>query len=156
MRIAIVGHRRLNNPLAVRADILQFLTNWLQDNPDEDLYVISGMAWGTDLIAAEVSLALKADNPKVHLIAAIPYENQDFLWSKDWRQLYHRVLSQADKKVLLCEGGHANWKFDFRNRWMVDNCDLVRAYIKDEKSGTQNCVNYATRKGTPISYGSLG
>ena len=39
-----------------------------------------------------------------------------------------------------------------RNRRMVDNCDVLLAYLENERGGTFYTVNYAKKKGKRIVF----
>lgn len=54
------------------------------------------MAYGVDIWAAEIVVRLKERDPKLHLVAIIPYPGFDEGWEEDWRQRYHRLLSLAE------------------------------------------------------------
>ena len=44
---------------------------------------VSGMAYGVDIWAAEIVVRLKERNPKLHLVAAIPYPGFDEAWEEN-------------------------------------------------------------------------
>ena len=53
--------------------------------------------------------------------------------------------------VFVSEPGYAAWKMQVRNKWMVDNSDLVLALWNGTDGGTANCVRYAEKVGKPIT-----
>lgn len=108
--------------------------------------VISGMALGWD-----IALAIAAIKLEIPLIAAIPFKGQEKLWSSEDQYLYHHVLQQATKSVIVCDGGYEAKKMMIRNRWMVDQCTRVVAlYDGSQAGGTANCIKYAAYQNKPI------
>ena len=63
---------------------------------------ITGMAKGTDLIAAEIVLRLREEDPRLRLVAALPYPNVGQRWGGGWTERFQRVLSAADRVVCIC------------------------------------------------------
>lgn len=109
--------------------------------------VISGGAQGWDQAVgfAAHRLGLPYD-------VAVPFEGQESRWPEEARRLYQKLLAGARAVVLVTEGGHANWKFQKRDEYMVEHCSLLMA-LWDEKpspSGTGNTVAYALRKSVPV------
>lgn len=109
-------------------------------------YCISGMALGIDSIAAEACIELD-----IPFIAAIPFEGQEKVWPKASQDRYHELLSKAESKHVVCEGGYVAWKLQKRNEWMVDKCNLLLAYWDGSNGGTANCVRYAESKNKLIT-----
>lgn len=114
-----------------------------QKLPDK---VISGMALGWD-----IALAVAAVKLNIPLIAAIPFKGQEKLWSAEDKYLYYRMLQQATKSIIICDGGYEAKKMMLRNKWMVDQCSRVVAlYDGSQAGGTSNCIKYAAYKNKPI------
>lgn len=61
-----------------------------------------GMALGFDMLAAEEVISLKAELPKLKLIAVIPFEGQSERWSTREQDRYKSILAKADDSILLC------------------------------------------------------
>lgn len=58
-----------------------------------------GMALGFDMLAAEEVISLKAELPKLKLIAVIPFEGQSERWSAMEQDRYKSILAKADDSV---------------------------------------------------------
>ena len=110
-----------------------------------------GGARGADIVCGEIVIAEKRTNhPKVHLVCAIPSRGQADLWSWRWKQRYLNLLREADTIKQLCEE-YQRGCYHIRNRYMVDNCDLLIAIYNGEgKGGTAYTVNYAREQGKEI------
>ena len=110
-----------------------------------------GMAEGFDIIGAEVVLDLK-ENIKdtiIELVAVVPFKTQAERFSPFWRERYDKILEAADKVVVLSDK-YYNGCFAKRNRYMVDNSDVVLTYFDGKPGGTGSTLNYAKKLGKSI------
>ena len=107
--------------------------------------VVSGGALGWDQALAEA--ALRLDIP---LVMALPFEGFECKWPKESQEFLHSLMNPAEV-VFVSEPGYAAWKMQVRNKWMVDNSDLVLALWNGTDGGTANCVRYAEKVGKPIT-----
>ena len=57
---------------------------------------ISGMAKGTDLVAAEIVLRLREQDKRLKLICALPHPGFGLHWGGGWTERFQTVLAQAD------------------------------------------------------------
>lgn len=107
---------------------------------------ISGMALGVDTWCAEIILDKKKENKQIKLIAAIPCKGQDAMWSQRAKIRYNNILSQSDSVVYLAEKYTTNCMQE-RNKYMVDNSDIIIAVYDNKKSGgTYHTLEYAKKK----------
>ena len=67
------------------------------------------------------------------------------------RRLYEDLLRECDETIVLHERYEAGCMFE-RNRYMVDCCDVLLAYLYAERGGTWYTVKYALKKGKKIIY----
>ena len=146
MIISGTGHRP--DKLGGYSDIafnklVKIAEEYLSENrPDK---VISGMALGWDQALAQAAI-----NLKIPFVAAIPFKNQECKWPNKSQTKYKTILAAASECVIVCEGEYAAWKMQVRNKYMVDNSDLVVAMFDGTTGGTANCVNYAISKNKQI------
>lgn len=146
--VAFTGHRsdklggyELPNPIYnyVYKETVKIIK---EINPDE---AISGMAMGFDQWAAVICL-----REGIPLTAAIPFKGQEKLWLKSSQEQYNKILVKCNNIHIVCEGGYAAWKMQHRNKWMVDNCDILIACWDGTSGGTENCIQYAEKIGREI------
>lgn len=107
--------------------------------------VISGMALGWDM-----AIAAAAVNLDIPLIAAVPFDGQELRWPSDKKRIYKWLLSKAKSIHIVSRGGYAPYKMQRRNRWMVDQCDMVLALWNGTQGGTYNCIQYAHERRKPV------
>jgi uncharacterized phage-like protein YoqJ len=103
--------------------------------------VISGMALGWDQALADAT-----NNLKLPLIVAIPFQGQESVWPEASRDKYFSILDKATDVVYVSEPGYSVEKMQTRNRWMVDQSDLILAIWNGSKGGTYNCIQYAKKQ----------
>jgi uncharacterized phage-like protein YoqJ len=143
-KVAITGHR---------ADKLQtmnqqFIKTQLAHafNDLNASLVIQGMCDGVDLLSAKIAY----DN-HIPYWAVRPWSGHTA--PAGWRDYYLNARVYAEKVITLVEAetypGH--WVMHNRNKWMVDNSDLLVAVWNGEKSGgTFATIKYAKSKGKDV------
>ena len=72
-----------------------------------------------------------------------------FTWRN--RQVYQKMLDLADLKILISKE-YTPTCMQKRNMFMVDNSSVLVAYLRYEKGGTKNTVEYAKRQNKHIIY----
>lgn len=143
------GHRpeKLSVPeSAVRARLAEEIGNAVEKGY---LSFISGMARGFDIWAAEEVLALKAKNPAIRLICAVPHPGFEKNRSIPEKAEYKRLISAADR-VFTVSDRYFSWCYQVRNRWMVNRSSLVIAGYSGIPSGTRNTILYAEENFVPV------
>lgn len=155
--IMFTGHRSQNLPFGFDESnikclkLKQIIKTQLCDliEKEEAIHFISGMAIGIDLICAEIVLELKKEYSHISLECAIPCESQPDKWNETFKQRYYYILNECDKKTVL-QKEYTNDCMHKRNKYMVDNSDIVMAVWNGTKSGTGYTVEYAKKKGRKI------
>lgn len=118
--------------------------------------LISGMALGVDQLFFSVGHQLRKEYAEqgiaIILTAAVPCLEQDGIWKDDCKISYAAMLKAADKKVRISNKKYEQDKgcMQRRNKFMVDNADMVLAYHDGSEGGTKNCVDYAKSVGAVI------
>lgn len=148
MKIAGTGHRpdKLGGyGPSTKIHLVRFAGRCLREIQPEIL--ISGMAQGWDQ-----ALACAAIRCNIPFWAAIPCDGQELAWPEESQQEYHKLLEQAEKKIVVCPGPYAVWKMQKRNEWMVDAVQdgAVLALWDGSPGGTANCVRYARKIGVTV------
>ncbi len=107
-------------------------------------HFISGMALGVDMMCAEIILELKEKYPFITLECALPCETQATKWRINSQEKYYNILKDCDKTTLL-QTRYTSDCMMKRNKYMVDNSDILVAVWNGSNSGTGNTVNYARK-----------
>ena len=145
------GYRPEKFPFPLSADDMsfrQFEQNLLETifalyNNGCDVFYCGG-ARGFDTLAGETVLLLKKKMP-VKLIMALPFPSQSERWGKAEKAAYNTLLENADEVIYL-ENEYRKWAFQKRNRYMVDNSDIVLTFCDGKSGGTANTLKYAVSK----------
>ena len=146
MKCALTGHRVLEKEFS-RA-LLEEKLRSLAARGYDTFYC--GMALGFDLLCCAILVSLKREMP-LRLIACIPCADQSERYPAGMRRLYDELLPECDERVLVREQYEAGCMFE-RNRYMVDGCDLLLAYLYEKRGGTWYTVKYALQKGKQVEF----
>ncbi|MGB9825037.1 MAG: SLOG family protein [Desulfofundulus sp.] len=91
--------------------------------------VITGMAQGWDTLLGIAAVRARRHVP-VQLVAAVPCVGQESRWSPGARELYRRLLDEADQVYYVFPGRYEQNRgcMHERDEYMVRNSDAVLAY----------------------------
>ena len=110
---------------------------------------LCGMAKGFDLASGESVIALKKRYPEVQLVACVPCAEQSAVFSPADKARYDRLLTRCSEVITLSKE-YYDGCMQFRDRFMVDNADVVLCYLRKKSGGTFYTVNYARKQGKKI------
>lgn len=112
-------------------------------------HFISGGALGMDMYAAEIVLKLKREYPEILLEMVSPFDGQAAKWAPEYQQRHDALFCQAD---IVTATGHEYTKscMFLRNRYLVENADLLLAAYDGQPGGTQMTVQYAKQMGIQV------
>jgi uncharacterized phage-like protein YoqJ len=112
-------------------------------------HFISGGALGMDMFAAEAVLELKEKYPWIVLEMVSPFDAQAARWNDEYRMRHDRLFASAD---IVTATGHEYTKACMfrRNRYLVENADLLLAAYDGQPGGTAMTVQYAIDVGIQV------
>lgn len=143
-KCAFTGHRILDGDFDL--NLLERVILRLIKGGVKQFYC--GMAVGFDLKAAECVLKIKKSQD-IKLIACIPCKGQSGKYSLNDKNRYFSILEKCDEKIVLSKNYYAGCMFA-RNRYMVDNCNVLVCYLRENSGGTYYTVNYAKKRGIKV------
>ena len=88
---------------------------------------------------------MQKENKKITLECVIPFPGQADSWEKADQKRRYNILTAADKLVITSEQYNRGCFFT-RNRYMVDNADVVVCAFNGQRGGTAYTVNYALKQ----------
>ena len=132
MIITFCGHRELYDEKEVKV-WLERVTENLIVNGAEKFYL--GGYGAFDRLAASVLAEQKKRYPQIELVLILPYLNRRKDISPCDSSLYP-PLESVPKKLAIVR----------RNRWMVDQADVVVSYVLHSWGGTATTLEYAKQK----------
>lgn len=139
MVIGFTGHRKISGLLWI--ENLEKILEELK--PD---MCINGLAVGFDHTAAFTCIKMN-----ILYTAAIPCADQDKKWRVVDKLNYQILLNKAAKIVQVSDGEYTREKMLDRDRWIVDNSDMIISYYDGRLfGGTYFTVMYAEEKGKRI------
>lgn len=151
---AITGHRpnkMFGYDLSDKryTDIQKAIAAILEQENVTDLW--TGMALGTDHLAALAAIGMQDSGAGIRLHAAVPFKgHKDARWPKKTQDLYDAILSRCTEITLVTDAGFSCKALEDRNRYMCDHSDILIAVYNGAPGGTANCIRYARRTGMPI------
>ncbi len=139
------GHRNLTEEQEIK--VVQDLA-WQVDKLIKKGYAhfISGMASGSDIIAAQIVGYFRRTNKGLILEAAVPYEHRLHSKNEDFK-----YALRLCNKVTVIQKQYDPGCFQKRNKYMVDKSEIVIAIWDGRTSGgTYNTIKYAQSLGKEI------
>ena len=112
-------------------------------------HFICGMALGCDMYCAEAVIELKKRFADITLEAAVPYDGQEVKWAEPSQKRYRSILMKCDKTTLI-QDAYTPGCMMRRNKYMVDNSNVLIACYNGSSGGTWNTVKYAMARDTEI------
>lgn len=137
---AVTGHRVLGKNFS--AAKLESALRSLAAEGIDTFYC--GMALGFDALCCETLARLKGEFP-IKIVACIPCADQSARYTAREKRRYEQLLSACDEKIVLHERYEQGCMFE-RNRYMVDRCSVLLAYLENDRGGTFYTVNYAKKR----------
>ena len=118
-------------------------------NDGYDTFLV-GMAIGFDTLCFNLLYQIKSQYD-IKIVACIPCPDQNKKFSKQQNAEYLKMLEDADYKVLISPCYHSRCMMQ-RNVYMVDNCSVLVAFLRQYTGGTFNTVQYAKKVNKKIIY----
>jgi uncharacterized phage-like protein YoqJ len=144
INVCFSGHRKIDDPTLIYEVTESEIISLIQSGSKNFL---NGMAWGFDLMAAQIILNLKKHYPHIKLISVLPCAPhfQTKKWSGEGRKVYYDVLRQADEAITLSEEYHSQCMLK-RNDFMVKHSQCCVCYLTKQTGGTAYTVRRAREK----------
>ena len=136
MIVTFCGHREVHKPEKVK--------NWLEEVVDRlihegaDTFYLGGYGQ-FDALAAEVVREKKERYPQIRSVLVLPYLDRNYDASAYDETLYPPLENVPRRYAILR-----------RNEYMVDNADVVVAYVAYSFGGAYKTLRYAEKKNKQI------
>lgn len=142
---AFTGHRNLNEYCLDYKLLDRVVINLLKTGTTGFL---CGMALGFDIAAAESVLSYK-DDYGAKLTACLPCADQCHGFSERSKQKYFEVLERCDEVITLAPS-YFSGCMHARDRYMVENSEILVSFLRKQSGGTFYTVSYAKKLGKKI------
>lgn len=147
MKIALTGHRK-KRLRGQEVKVYKWIINTFNIlfTGQEEKEILCGMAKGADILFGQAALHYP-DNIKLHLCLPCKHYGEVNADPAYWELMDYasRVTYMQDKWSKGCD--------DKRDKFMVDNCDILLAVWDGIKAGgTWSTIKYAFAQGKPVIY----
>lgn len=132
MVVTFCGHKDCLGDKALSANLRAAILALINEGAD---YFLLGGYGQFDSLAARTVRELKTQYPNIHSTLVLPYLNREY--NSD---LYDDTTYPPLEEV------PARFAISRRNEWMVDNADVVVAYVTHDWGGAATSLQYAKRK----------
>ncbi len=140
-RVSFIGHSKINNTRHIEKRLQEILKNLIQTKEFVEFYI--GRNGDFDiLVASEIKRVQKSlGHQNSSLILVLPYKMKDGeYYEKYYDEIYYPIDSATHFKSAITK----------RNQWMIDNSDLLIAFVETDFGGAYTTLKYAQKKGKRI------
>ena len=141
-RIAFIGHREIYGHYRLEEKIEQIIREKLHTKEYVELYVGRNGDFDISVASAtkRVQEALGHHNSSLVLLQPYPMKDDPY-----YEKFYDEIWYPVDGKI------HPKSAITKRNQWMIDNADLLVAYVEEgRKGGAYTTLQYAYKRGVEI------
>lgn len=137
IRVSFIGHRELYNQRQIETRLEEILIKLVEEKEYVEFYV--GRNGDFDILVASTIKRIQKDYGKCNscLILVLPYSVKDIEYYENY---YDEIQIPVSYKT------HYKHAITERNQWLIDNSDLLIAYVENDFGGAFDCVNYAIKK----------
>ncbi len=140
-RVSFIGHREVEHFREVEEQLERIVVGLIKTKEYVEFYV--GRNGEFDLMVASVIKRSQRDygyaNSSLILVLPYPIANMDMM-----EDYYDEIWLSLDKNV------HYKSAITKRNEWMVENSDMLIAYVIRDTGGVADCLRYAENKEVKI------
>lgn len=144
-RVAVFGHRIVVDSTCVDRVLEGVLIDIIEQNEYVEFYI--GRNGAFDILTASIlhRIRKKIGGSNFSVILVLPYFTAEYKNNADSFHSYY-----TDIEILFDERTHPKSAIGKRNRYMVENADLILCNIIEKYGGAWNAVKYAQRQEIPI------
>ena len=138
MTITFCGHSNFSFDNTVKEKLRELLLQEIRKNPACKFYL--GGYGDFDSLCLNILKEIKADFPAIQLLFITPYLNDNYSKLETAKLYYDGIiyppLENVPRRFCILK----------RNEWMVDEADLVIAFVKYSWGGAAKTLEYVKRK----------
>ena len=137
LTVSLFGHRDLDDPFRIK-DMLTPLVGELLSTQHYVSFLVGRNGEFDECAASAIKRAQAAhDKSNSELTLVLPYAVADM---KRYEEYYDGIILPE-----CVQGAHPKGAIRLKNRWMVEQSDLVIVYIERESGGAYTAMKYAQR-----------
>jgi uncharacterized phage-like protein YoqJ len=138
MTITFCGHSNFSFDNTVKEKLRELLLQEIRKNPACKFYL--GGYGDFDSLCLNILKEMKADFPTIELLFITPYLDDNYSKLENAKLYYDVIIYPPLENV------PRRFCISKRNEWMVDEADLVIAFVKYSWGGAAKTLEYAKRK----------
>ncbi len=141
-RVSFIGHREVDDFSFVEEQVYDIVADLIRSKEYVEFYV--GRNGEFDTLVASVIKRAKREiwDCNSSLILVLPYHVAN---TEDLEKFYDEVVCPQE-----LDGVHYKSAITKRNEWLVENTDLLVAYVVRSYGGTAQCLKKAKQRGIEI------
>ena len=132
MRITFCGHKDVSDKATVEHWLYSVCSELIDQGATE--FYLGGYG-NFDYLCASTLRELKKQHPNIKLILVLPYLNSSMM-TEGYDETVYPPLESVPKRFAISR----------RNEWMVQESDIVVAYVTHSWGGAAKTLEYARRK----------
>lgn len=134
-KVALFGHRDLSEHKRVESGLSDILTNLIRTKQYVEIYI--GRNGEFDIFAASVvkRVQKRLGGENSELVLVLPYGVRDIEY---YEKYYDSIVIPE-----CVEGAHPKGAITKRNRWMIQECDLLVCFVERDFGGAYEALKYA-------------
>ena len=136
-RVALFGHRDLDAHELVERRLYPIVKELIQTKPYVEFFIGRDGEFDT-FVASVIKRAQRAfgkENNELILVLPYPKKDQEF-----YEQYYDAVMIPD-----CLANTHPKAAIERRNRWMIEQCNLLICYAEHKSGGTYTALTYARK-----------
>ena len=142
MIITFCGHSKLSFDDSLKNHLRELLIQNIRKKTTCKFYL--GGYGNFDSLCLSILKELKSDFPNIELLFITPYLNKEYSKLETAKLYYDGIIYPPLERV------PPRFCISRRNEWMVDEADLVIAFVKYSWGGATKTLEYAKRKKVPF------
>jgi len=137
-RVAFIGHRKISNVFEIERTLDRYIGELLKSTEYVEFYM--GRNGDFDIYAASAvkRAQKKYGSENSSLILVLPYASKN---DKYYTTFYDEILYPVDPAT------HFKAAIGKRNKWMVNHCHELIAYVEQSRGGAYQTYSYARKQG---------
>lgn len=145
VRIAVTGHRFIDDSIELTTSINKVLAQIIQDHPGSDYQLLSALAEGSDQLVARVAQKYH----KIKLIVPLPLPEEMYLLDFETevgRKGFTQLLKISDRVITFTENSDHDSAYDYLGSFLIDQCCVLIAIWNGEYSGKRGGTGEVVKK----------
>lgn len=135
-RVSFIGHRTLYNQRQIEIRIEEIIVKLIEEKEHVEIYVCRNGDFDILVASAIKRMQKEYGNHNSCLIVVFPYPMKD---DEYYEKYYDEIVFPISYKI------HFKRAIIGRNKWIVENSELLICYVETSSGGAYTCMEYAKK-----------